>query len=102
MLALECRADGMLVNLLDRINGDDADDRGAGARGFGDDAFDELRLDEGTHGVMDRHQIGIGGEDGERILDRDLARIAAFGETHRLRWTQIVDEFPHPGDVVGA
>ena len=65
------------ADLLDGIDGNDADDGGAVGTGFLDGAVDDFYIDKGADSVMNGDEVGIGREGEEGVFDGLLTGIAA-------------------------
>ena len=72
------------MDLLDRVNGHDADNRGAGFLGFGEHLLQNAVLDERTHGVVYRHQLGGRVQRRQGVFHGFLPAVSTFHQAHQV------------------
>src|SRR5262249_37787484 len=88
-------------HFLDGIHGHDSDDGGPGLRGFRNYFFHQPGINEWAHGVVHRHEIRIGTQDRESILDRLLARLASLHHTHWFLRMLLMNQAARPVHIFG-
>ena len=79
-LARNSLPDLVAVDLLDRVDGDNADNGGAVFSGFREDLLEDRILDERPYSVVNGDQLSVRAERRKGVLDRLLAAVPACDE----------------------
>ena len=88
--------------LFHSIDGNDADNGGAGFLGFANDFFDDFERHEGPNRIVNGNELGVLIDSGQSVFDRILARFTTFHGAHGFRKCLTAKELFSPRQVVGS